>query len=190
MFSSFGIGTMLVVAVAMIGSMTALPAMLSYLGQKGWTEKGRVPWVAKRRHANRGESRVWGAILTRVLERPLVSAVIAGGILVGLTIPALGMQFKDPGVDGYSRDLAVMKTYDRIQAAFPGGGVQPTTIVKAPYVTKPEVQAAVPSPPSRSTSTSTAPDGSSTSRTSATSAWRSRRRPTSRSSPASLARAR
>ena len=142
-FSSFGVGTMLVVAVAMIGSMTALPAMLSYLGQKGWTEKGRVPWVSKRRHANRGESRVWGAILTRVLKRPLVSVLIAGGILVGLSIPALGMQFKDPGIDGYSRDLAVMQTYDRIQAAFPGGAVQATTVVKAQDVTAPEVQAAI-----------------------------------------------
>ena len=49
-FVSFGIGTILVVAVAVIGSLTVLPAMLSWLGQKGWTEKGRVPWVAKRRH--------------------------------------------------------------------------------------------------------------------------------------------
>jgi uncharacterized membrane protein YdfJ with MMPL/SSD domain len=142
-FSSFGVGTMLVVAVAMLGSMTALPAMLSYLGQKGWTEKGRVPWVTKRRHANGGESRLWGAILTRVLKRPLVSVLIAGGLLIGLTIPALGMQFKDPGVDGYSRDLAVMKTYDRIQAAFPGGAVQSATVIKASDVTTPEVQAAI-----------------------------------------------
>src|SRR5688500_5548199 len=51
-FVSFGVGTILVVAVAMLGSVSVLPAMLSYLGQKGWTEKGRVPWVARRRHAN------------------------------------------------------------------------------------------------------------------------------------------
>src|SRR3712207_462941 len=72
-FVSFGVGTILVVAVAVIGSLTFLPAMLSWLGQKGWTEKGRVPWVGKRRHRNHGESRVWGAILERVLRRPLVS---------------------------------------------------------------------------------------------------------------------
>ncbi len=142
-FSSFGVGTMLVVAVAMLGSLTALPAMLSYLGQKGWTEKGRVPWVTRRRHANRGESRLWGAILSRVLKRPLVSVIVAGGILVGLTIPALGLQFKASGIDGYSRDLAVMQTYDRIQAAFPGGAIQSATVVKAEDVTAPEVQAAI-----------------------------------------------
>ena len=53
-FSSFGIGTILVVGVAMIGSLTFLPAVLSYLGQKGWLEKGRVPYIAKRRAQEQG----------------------------------------------------------------------------------------------------------------------------------------
>ena len=122
---------MLVVAVAVLGSMTFLPAMLSFLGQKNWLEKGRVPYVTKRRHQAKGESRVWGAILTRVLKRPLVSAVIAGGLLVALCIPALGLQFKDPGFDGYSRSQPVIQTYDRVQAAFPGGAVPAMTVIKA-----------------------------------------------------------
>jgi uncharacterized membrane protein YdfJ with MMPL/SSD domain len=142
-FTSFGIGTIVVVGVAMLGSMTFLPAMLSFLGEKGWTEKGRVPFIGKRRHAAKGESRIWSAILDRVLARPLVSAVISGGILVALAIPALGMHFKDPGVDGYSRSLPIMQTYDRIQAAFPGGAVPATVVVKAADVTKPDVRAAI-----------------------------------------------
>ena len=143
-FVSFGVGSILVVGVAMLGSVTVLPAMLSFLSQKGWTEKGRVPWVAKRRHAANGESRVWGAILDRVLKRPLVSAIIAGGILVALAVPALGMQFKDAGYDGYSREsLPVMKTYDRIQAAFPGGAVPAQIVIKADDVTTPEVKASL-----------------------------------------------
>jgi RND superfamily putative drug exporter len=143
-FVSFGVGSILVVGVAMLGSVTVLPAMLSFLSQKGWTEKGRVPWVAKRRHAANGESRVWGAILDRVLKRPLVSAIVSGGILVALTIPALGMQLKDAGYDGYSREsLPVMETYDRIQAAFPGGAVPAQIVVQADDVTTPEAQAAL-----------------------------------------------
>jgi RND superfamily putative drug exporter len=102
-FVGFGVGTMLVVAVAMLGSLTFLPAVLSLLGEKNWLEKGRVPYIAKRRHRAKGESRVWGAILTRVLKRPLVSALVAGGLLVALSVPALGIQFKEPGFDGYSR---------------------------------------------------------------------------------------
>ena len=142
-FVSFGIGTILVVGVAMLGSVTVLPAMLSFLSRKGWTEKGRVPWVAKRRHKTKGESRVWSAILDRVLKRPLVSAVLAGGVLAALTIPAFSMHTVNPGVTGLPRDLAVMQTYDKIDAAFPGDGVPAVTVVKAADVTTPEVQGAI-----------------------------------------------
>jgi uncharacterized membrane protein YdfJ with MMPL/SSD domain len=143
-FVSFGLGSILVVGVAMLGSVTVLPAMLSFLSEKGWTEKGRVPWVAKRRHASGGESRVWGAVLDRVLKRPVVSVLLAGGLLVALSVPALGMQFKNAGYDGYSRNsLPVMKTYDRIEAAFPGGSAPAEVVVKAKDVTAPEVQTAM-----------------------------------------------
>jgi uncharacterized membrane protein YdfJ with MMPL/SSD domain len=142
-FSSFGVGTILVVAVAMIGSLTFLPAVLSYLGQKGWLEKGRLPFVAKRRHQNKGESRVWNAILNRVLARPVVSVALAGGLLVALSIPALGMQFKEPGTEGMSRSQPIIQTLDRIDAAFPGGSVPATVAIKAKDVTAPEVQSAI-----------------------------------------------
>ncbi len=145
-FVGFGIGTMLVVAVAVLGSMTFLPAMLSFLGEKNWLEKGRVGgWglITKRRHRAKGESRVWGAILTRVLKRPLLSALVAAGLLVALSLPALGMQFKAAGFDGYSRSQPVIQTYDRLQAAFPGGAAPAITVIKADDVTAAPVQAAI-----------------------------------------------
>jgi uncharacterized membrane protein YdfJ with MMPL/SSD domain len=142
-FVGFGIGTMLVVAVALLGSMTFLPAMLAFLSRKNWLEKGRVPYVTKRRHQAKGESRVWAAIITRVLKRPLVSTLLAGALLVGLCVPALGIQFKEPGYDGYSRSQPVIQTYDRLQAAFPGGAIPATTVIKAEDVTAAPVRAAI-----------------------------------------------
>jgi len=142
-FSSFGIGTILVVGVAMVGSLTFLPAVLSYLGQRGWLEKGRVPYIAKRRHKAKGESRVWNAILSRVLARPVVSVILAGGLLVALAIPALGMQFKEPGTEGMSRSQPIIQTLDRVDAAFPGGTAPANVVVKAQDVTTPEVRAAI-----------------------------------------------
>jgi uncharacterized membrane protein YdfJ with MMPL/SSD domain len=142
-FVGFGVGTMLVVAMAVLGSLTFLPAMLAFLSRKNWLEKGRVPFVAKRRHAAKGESRVWAAVLQRVLKRPLVSTVLAAALLVALTIPALGMQFKNPGFDGYSRSQPVIQTHDRLQAAFPGGAVPATVVVKAADVTAAPVQKAI-----------------------------------------------
>jgi uncharacterized membrane protein YdfJ with MMPL/SSD domain len=142
-FVGFGVGTMLVVAVALLGSLTFLPAMLAFLSRKNWLEKGRVPFIAKRRHAAKGESRFWNAVLARVLKHPLVSTVIAGGLLVALCIPTLGIQFKNPGFDGYSRSQPVIQTFDRLQAAFPGGAVPATTVIKAKDVTAAPVQSAI-----------------------------------------------
>jgi uncharacterized membrane protein YdfJ with MMPL/SSD domain len=115
-----------------------LPAVLSKLGDK--VEKGRVPIIGKRRHSNHGESRVWGWILGKVLAHPVVSVVVSGAILVTLAVPALGMKTINPGVAGIPHDLPVMQTYDRIQAAFPGGPLPAVVVVQADDVTKPEVQ--------------------------------------------------
>ena len=84
-FMSFAIGTMLVVAVAMIGSLTVLPAMLSWLGDR--VDKVRVPLVWRLRRSD-GEGRVWGAILDRVLRRPVLS--VAAATTAKATIPSRG----------------------------------------------------------------------------------------------------
>src|SRR4029079_8903661 len=72
-YLSFGIATMMVVGVAMIGSLTVLPALLSRLGDK--VEKGKIPFLGRLRR-NSGENRFWGAILTPVLRRPRRSALL------------------------------------------------------------------------------------------------------------------
>src|SRR4051812_48236446 len=78
-FASMATGTILVVGVAMVGSLTVLPALLSKLGDR--IDKGRIPFIGKR-VAARDESRVWSWMLDRVLKRPLAAAVISGGLLV------------------------------------------------------------------------------------------------------------
>jgi RND superfamily putative drug exporter len=139
-FESFAVGTILVVAVAIVGSLTVLPATLSWLGQKGWTEKGRVPYVAKLRHRTNGQSRVWGAIVDRVLRRPVLSIALSAGLMVALAIPAFGMHTVNPGAAGLPRSLPIMQTYDRLQTAFPGGAEPAAVAVEAADVTAPAVQ--------------------------------------------------
>jgi RND superfamily putative drug exporter len=117
-FASMATGTILVVAVAVLGSLTVLPALLSKLGDK--VMKGGVPFVARRRERG-GEARIWGAIVDRVLRHPGLAAVISGGIVVALAIPAIGIHTSDPGLQGLPKGLPIVKTLDRMQAAFPGG---------------------------------------------------------------------
>jgi uncharacterized membrane protein YdfJ with MMPL/SSD domain len=140
-FQSFAIGTILVVAVAVLGSITVLPAVLSKLGDK--VERGRVPVIGRMRHRNHGESRVWGFVLDRVLRHPVVSLVLAGGLLLALAIPALNMHTVNPGASALPKDLEVTQVYDRIQTAFPGGPLPAIVAVQADDVTRPEVQAGI-----------------------------------------------
>jgi uncharacterized membrane protein YdfJ with MMPL/SSD domain len=136
-FASFGVATMTVVAVAMLGSLTVLPALLSKLGDK--VDRGRLSFIHGRRR--NGESRVWGAIIDRVLRRPLVSALLAGGLLVAIAVPALQLQTAQPSIDTYPQKL--LGTYNRIKAAYPGEGNGTTVVLKAPNVEAPAVRVAV-----------------------------------------------
>jgi uncharacterized membrane protein YdfJ with MMPL/SSD domain len=139
-FSSFATGTIIVVAVAVIGSITVLPALLSKLGDR--VDRGRVPLLHRLRSKN-GESRVWGAILDRVLARPKTSAAIALTLLLVLAFPAFSLKTGVPGTDSLPRDLPVMQTFDRIQAAFPGGPLPAIVAVQADDVTSPAVRSAI-----------------------------------------------
>src|SRR5215213_9038938 len=131
-FVSFGTGTILVVAVAMIGSLTVLPALLASLGDK--VEKGRIPFLSRVKSDN-GESRVWNAVINRTMRRPKVAIAVSAGLLIALALPVLGMHTELPGNETYSRSLPVMQTYDRIQGAFPGGPVPAVVVVEAKDVT-------------------------------------------------------
>ena len=135
-FTSFSIGTITVVAVAMLGSVTVLPAILAALGDH--VEWGRVPFIGARRH--RGDSRAWGAVLDRVLRRPAISLALGVAALLALALPGLGMRTISPGASGLPRNLPIVRTYDRIQAAFPGGPMPAVVVVHARDVTTPAVQ--------------------------------------------------
>ncbi len=118
-FVAFAVGTILVVAIAMSASLTVLPAMLAWLGDR--VDKGRIPFLSRRR--GDGESRFWTAIVDRVMRRPVVALVLAGGFLIALSIPALNLKTVVTGVDDLPQDLAVIKTYNQIRDVFPTEGV-------------------------------------------------------------------
>ena len=137
-FMSFAIGTMMVVAIAMIGSLTVLPATLAWLGDR--VDKVRVPFLG-RGNAN-GESRVWGAILDRVLRRPLVSAVAATAVLLVLAAPALQIHTAVSGLDALPKSLEEVQAYHEVNDAFPGGAT-PAIIAIAGDANDPDLRSAI-----------------------------------------------
>ncbi|HKG09136.1 MAG TPA: MMPL family transporter [Gaiellaceae bacterium] len=137
-FASFGVATMTVVAVAMLGSLTVLPALLSKLGDN--VDRVRVPFVHRLRRDD-GEGRIWGAIIDRVLRRPVLSVALAGGLLVAIALPAVQLRTAQPSIDTFPQNL--LTTYNRLKEAFPGTDVAASVVVKAPNVEAPEVVEAI-----------------------------------------------
>ncbi|MFD1658822.1 MMPL family transporter [Streptomyces caeni] len=150
-FESMGLASLMVVAVAMVGSVTVLPALLSLLGER--VEKGRIPFLhpdsRRERLARRGRSadegsRTWSAVLKVVLARPAVSLVVAAGALLAIASPALGMKTQNLTLDQEFGDrLPVVATYNRVNDAFPGGSEPAQVVVKAKDINAADVKAAL-----------------------------------------------
>jgi len=130
-FISFAEGAILVVAIAMFASLTVLPAMLSWLGDR--VEKGRIPIIGRKRQGA-GQSRVWMAVTGAVMRRPGLSAALAGGLLIALAIPALQLRVVTSGVDQMPQDLPIIKTYHKVKKVFPSEGVTATVAVQGDHV--------------------------------------------------------
>ena len=132
-FVGLGLGAMMVVGVAMVGSLTVLPAMIAWLGDR--VEKGRLPRI-RRNKARRsvGESRMWTAIINRVLKRPVVSAVAATAFLLVLAAPAVNMKTTFMSASDLPQDIPVMQTFNRIEAAFPFEDNQAAVVIKGENV--------------------------------------------------------
>jgi RND superfamily putative drug exporter len=133
-FTSMGIATMVVVFVAMIGSVTVVPALLRGLGDR--VDLGRLPFLRR----GDGEGRFWRAILRPALAWPAFSALAATAVLLAAASPLLSMHTKLPSFTDLPRDLPIVNTYDRVTAAFPGSPVPAEVIVAAPDVKSPELQ--------------------------------------------------
>ncbi|WP_431044786.1 MMPL family transporter [Streptomyces sp. P1-3] len=163
LFKGFAIATILVVAMAMLGSVTVLPAMLSWLGDR--TDAGRVPFLNRRRrkgahegvreglhegvreglhegvHVGGGLS---GALMKPVLARPKLFGAAAGLLLLALSAPALGMKAENLGLEKqFGSDAALTIAYQEINETFPGGPAPARVVVRADDVTSAGFRAAV-----------------------------------------------
>jgi uncharacterized membrane protein YdfJ with MMPL/SSD domain len=139
-FVSFATGTILVVAVAMLGSLTVLPAVLSKLGDG--IDRGRIPLLGRLK-ARAAKVNLWSRVVDRVLRRPLAYALVSGGLLLALAIPALGLHTAEGGTETLPQDLEVVKTFERIQTAFPSEDSAAELVVEAKDVTAAPVVAAI-----------------------------------------------
>jgi uncharacterized membrane protein YdfJ with MMPL/SSD domain len=133
LFTTIGLGTMIVVLAAMIGSLTVLPAVLYRLGDK--VDWGRIRIFSGRPR----DDGLWARVVGAVLRRPLRAFLLAGGGLFLLALPAFGMHTKLPNFTDFPQDMKIVRTYERIQAAFPGSQTPAQVVIRAPKVDTPQM---------------------------------------------------
>ncbi|GAA3273283.1 MMPL family transporter [Dactylosporangium vinaceum] len=131
-FSSLAVGSILVVLVAVLGSLTVLPALLSKLGR--WIDRPRVPllWRLTRPRTDDKGSKVWAFILRPALRRPAATLIVSVIALLALAAPALSMRLTFPGMEDLPRTTPAMQAYDRLVQAFPSNGTVHTVAVRVP----------------------------------------------------------
>ena len=136
-FTSLGLGAMLVVFTAMVGSLTVLPALLGRLGDK--VERGAV----RRPSRARSSSRIWDLVLRPVLRFPWVAAALSSATLVALALPLFGMHTSFLSGNDIPRQLPIERTYTQIQRAFPGAPQPAQVVVSAAHINSPTVRQAL-----------------------------------------------
>ncbi len=136
----FGIAAMMVVGIAMLGSLTVLPALLAHLGDK--VEKGKIPFLGRLRRDS-GENRFWKAILKPVLRRPVIAATVAGAALIALALPTLNMQTAKSGLDALPNSAPTVPTIKKIQNAFSNGDVAQSEVAIKANLDSPATQSAI-----------------------------------------------
>jgi len=167
-FTSVGVGAMLVVFVSMAGSLTVLPALLAKLGDR--VERGLLAVLAAgasrllrtvgvqprplaraverrtlllRLRGSRNESRLWSLILRPALRFPAIAACVSTAFLIVLALPAFDMHTRLLSLADLPRGLGIVKSYEAVQRAFPGAQTPAVVVVKTRDVTAPHARAAL-----------------------------------------------
>jgi RND superfamily putative drug exporter len=126
LFTSMAVGTIAVVFVSVIGSLTFLPATLSILGDRvnlgrparwlpaiarrvpvrsihGWGERALV-WL-DRRAARQEGSGFWGRLVSWVMARPVPMTILSAGLLLILALPVLQLRTGITDITGFPASI-------------------------------------------------------------------------------------
>ena len=116
-FTSMALGAILVVAIAVVGSLTVLPATLALLGDR--IDRGRL-WPRRRRARARRRRTAWQVLAAGVTGRPRTSLAIAVILLAALAAPVIGIQTGEPGQNDVAPNTPIRVAERAIERAFPG----------------------------------------------------------------------
>ena len=123
-FRSMAIGSMSVVAVAVLAAITLLPAVLSLVGH--WVDRLRIPVLRPR--ATEGEG-FWHRWAVRIMRRPWAFTAAALAVLLVLAVPFAGIRLGQPGSSILPADESPRLATERLAAEFGAGVTGPMEIL-------------------------------------------------------------
>lgn len=125
-FNSLATGSIIVVAVAVLGSITVLPALLAKLGR--WVDRPRVPLLWRLTGRTRTGS-MGGRLLGPVVRHPVAALVLASTAILALAVPALSMKTHQASAETLPHDIPAVQTLRAITAAYPSEGTSAQVVV-------------------------------------------------------------
>jgi len=123
-FRSMAIGSMSVVAVAVLAAVTLLPAVLSLVGH--WVDRLRLPLLRPRGAAGEG---FWHRWAVGIMRRPWAFTAAALVALLVMAVPFAGIRLGQPGAAILPADESPRLATERLAAEFGAGVTGPMEIL-------------------------------------------------------------
>ncbi|MEA2582387.1 MAG: putative drug exporter of the superfamily [Thermomicrobiales bacterium] len=147
-FRSLSIGAILTVAVAVVATLTLIPAVISLLGDKlDWprrrtydaaTAAKQAAWDRETIHGG-----VWGRISRVVMGKPVVGLVVAVGFLLLCASPYVHMNQGFNFASVLPDELESKAAYNILDAEFSAGRISPVEIVVEAPLGDPATEGAI-----------------------------------------------
>jgi putative drug exporter of the RND superfamily len=140
-FRSLAAGAILVGLVSVVAALTLLPALLALLGDR--VNALRIPFFGRATEQAGREGRFWGGIVDRVTRRPVLSLVLAAGLLLALAAPVLALDTGTSGAATLPDRFESKQGYLLLREEFPEQSTEPVEIAVAGNVREPGVEGAL-----------------------------------------------
>jgi trehalose monomycolate/heme transporter len=124
---SMGVGGLLVPLFSIAASATFLPALLAVMGRK--VNRFRVIPRRILEHRAAGQAGAWSRLARSIMRRPVPYLVVAGGLMVGLALPALGLHLTGGDNRGVPLSTESTRGFELLRTTLGPGALAPNQIL-------------------------------------------------------------
>jgi putative drug exporter of the RND superfamily len=124
---SMGVGGLMVPLVSILASATFLPALLAVMGRRVNRFRVVPRRVLKRR--SQTQAGFWTRLAHSIMRRPIPYLVVAGGLMLGLAVPAVGIHLTGGDNRGVPKTTEATRGLALLEDTLGPGALAPNQIV-------------------------------------------------------------